>query len=166
MQVSPLATTPVREPEGETLLSGYVCRGLSGIFSDGGSTPPASTIRLDEKPLRRFHRVEWCRPAHDTISMPWFVYILRCSDLSYYVGHTENPQQRVITHNAGRGPVYTSRRRPVELAYEEMPSKAAAVKRERQMKKWSRSKKQALIAGNSATLKGLSRRRKKKPSSI
>ena len=42
------------------------------------------------------------------IIMPWFVYILRCSDLSYYVGHTVNPQQRVTTHNAGLGPVYNA----------------------------------------------------------
>lgn len=94
--------------------------------------------------------------------MPWFVYILRCSDSSYYVGHTENPQQRVTTRNAGRGPVYTSRRLPVEPAYyEEMPSKAAAVQREKQIKKWSRSKKKALIKGDSAALKNLSYSRKR-----
>jgi putative endonuclease len=65
-------------------------------------------------------------------------------------------------HNAGRGPVYTSRRRPVELAYyEEMPSKTAAVQREKQIKKWSRSKKQALISGYYAELKNLSHNHKR-----
>jgi predicted GIY-YIG superfamily endonuclease len=94
--------------------------------------------------------------------MPWFVYILICSDFSFYVGHTESPQKRVITHNKGRRPVYTSRRRPVELAYyEEMPSKAAAVQREKQIKKWSRAKKLALISGDSTTLKNLSHSRKR-----
>ena len=156
-------------------------------FRTGVRLPPPPPFD-SMKSHRGIHRVEWCpekasrgsapkdrvsafqlahgRPADETIRMPWFVYILRCSDLSYYVGHTENPQQRVITHNAGRGPVHTSRRLPVELVYyEEMCSKAAAVQRERQIKKWSRSKKQALIAGDSSALKNLSHRRNKTPPS-
>ena len=42
-----------------------------------------------------------------------YVYILQCSDGSYYVGSTDNLQERIQTHNAGRGSSYTARRRPV-----------------------------------------------------
>jgi len=48
-QDSPYATLPDRCSKGEHEKSGYVCRGLSGIFSDGGSTPPASTTRRRPK---------------------------------------------------------------------------------------------------------------------
>ena len=40
--------------------------------------------------------------------MVWFVYILLCSDNSFYVGHTEDIEKRVVTHNAGKGAIYTA----------------------------------------------------------
>ncbi|MBI4775249.1 MAG: GIY-YIG nuclease family protein [Deltaproteobacteria bacterium] len=90
--------------------------------------------------------------------MSWFVYILRCSDGSYYTGHTEDPEARLRVHNSGKGPSYTAARRPVVLRYAEShPSKEAAVQRERRLKKWSRAKKQALINGDTATLKEMSK---------
>ena len=90
--------------------------------------------------------------------MAWFVYILRCSDGSYYVGHTEDVPARVERHQDGRGSVWTAARRPVSLVFEEEhPSEAAAVARERQIKRWSRHKKEALIAGRLTALKTLSR---------
>jgi predicted GIY-YIG superfamily endonuclease len=96
--------------------------------------------------------------------MPWFMYILKCSDRSYYTGHTQDLRLRVKTHNEGRGPLYTVMRRPVELAYwEEAPSRAEAVKRERQVKKWSRAKKEALISWDLAALKLSSQCHSKKP---
>jgi predicted GIY-YIG superfamily endonuclease len=88
----------------------------------------------------------------------WFVYILRCRDGSYYVGHTEDVPARVQRHQDGRGAAWTAARRPVALVFEEQhPSEAAAVTRERQIKKWSRQKKEALISGELANLKTLSR---------
>jgi predicted GIY-YIG superfamily endonuclease len=90
--------------------------------------------------------------------LAWFVYILRCSDGSYYVGHTEDVPARVQRHQNGRGAAWTAARRPVSLAFEEEhPSEAAAVARERQIKRWSRQKKDSLIAGKLTTLKALSR---------
>jgi len=90
--------------------------------------------------------------------MPWFVYILRCSDGSYYVGHTENVAARVQRHQDGTGAVWTAARRPVSLVFEEeCPSEAEAVARERQIKRWSRQKKEALISGGLTALKALSR---------
>ena len=87
------------------------------------------------------------------------LYIVRCSDGTLYVGHSESPQARVKAHNDGRGASYTFKRRPVRLVYsEEFRSEADAIERERQLKRWSRAKKEALIAGDLAGLKRLSKR--------
>ena len=88
-----------------------------------------------------------------------FVYILKCADGTYYVGSTLDLQGRIDAHNAGRGPRFTSCRRPVRLAhYESFVAMADARKREIQLKKWSRAKKEALISGDLRRLKSLSRR--------
>ena len=89
------------------------------------------------------------------------VYILRCSDGSYYVGCAEELRERVRAHNEGRGPAYTYRRRPVRLVHvETYEDQASALKRERQIKKWTRAKKEALIAGCPERLRLLSRSRR------
>ncbi|MFN3168720.1 MAG: GIY-YIG nuclease family protein [Phycisphaeraceae bacterium] len=88
------------------------------------------------------------------------VYVLLCSDGSYYVGSTADVKARVQTHNAGRGPRYTACRLPVQLVYSELcQSLALARKREIQIKKWSRAKKEALIQGDMSRLKLLSKRK-------
>jgi predicted GIY-YIG superfamily endonuclease len=88
-----------------------------------------------------------------------FVYILLCADGSFYVGHTCNLIAREQTHNEGKGGRDTSIRRPVEIVYaEEWPTDAAALDRERQLKRWSAKKKEALIAGSLDRLHLLSRR--------
>ncbi len=90
----------------------------------------------------------------------FYVYILRCRDHSYYVGATDNLHERLAAHNAGRGPSYTSQRRPVQLVYSESyDNNGLAVQRERQLKGWSRAKKEALILGDVEELKRLSKRR-------
>lgn len=74
-----------------------------------------------------------------------FVYIVRCSDGTLYTGWAMEVQARVRKHNAGRGARYTRTRRPVELIYsEEVPTRAAALKRERAIKRLPRAKKLAL----------------------
>lgn len=88
----------------------------------------------------------------------WYVYILKCSDNSFYTGHTNNLNERIKRHNSGRGSSYTAVRSPVKLLlYEENENETAAVKREMQIKKWSRAKKIALINGNIQKLKLLSK---------
>ena len=90
--------------------------------------------------------------------MSWHVYILKCADESYYVGYTEALEARLATHNAGRAAAYTAGRRPVTLVYSEsVPSKKSAIDRERQIKRWSRRKKQALINTERQELKRLSK---------
>jgi len=81
--------------------------------------------------------------------MSHFVYILRCSDNSLYIGHAEDTEERLKRHNSGRGAAFTRSRTPVELVYkEELPTKADANRREGQLKCWSRAKKEALIKGD------------------
>jgi putative endonuclease len=90
-----------------------------------------------------------------------YVYILRCSDNSFYIGSSEDVIERIKAHNKGTAASYTRNRRPVALVYsEECESKTAAVRRERQIERWSRDKKKALIAGNLKKLKRLSKTRK------
>jgi putative endonuclease len=91
----------------------------------------------------------------------FYVYILRCADQSLYVGQTCNINRRVETHNAERGAAFTSKRRPVKLVYAEShDTETAAVRRERQLKRWTREKKEALIRGDVDLLRALSKRRK------
>ena len=89
------------------------------------------------------------------------VYILLCSDGTYYVGHTQNVKLRLKAHNDGRAAKYTYLRLPVKLAYSEtFHTEDEAIQRELQIKKWTHGKKEALIAGDKARLKALSKRRK------
>ena len=82
------------------------------------------------------------------------MYIVRCADGTLYTGYAVDPSNRVNVHNDGRGARYTACRRPVTLVYSEsFDSKSAALKREFQLKRWARTKKDALIAGNLALLK-------------
>jgi predicted GIY-YIG superfamily endonuclease len=90
--------------------------------------------------------------------MSFYVYILRCSDGYFYTGPTDNMEARISSHYTGHIAGYTSRRRPVTLEFtEEFPTRIEALERERQIKGWSRKKKQALIQGNWGTLSKLSR---------
>jgi predicted GIY-YIG superfamily endonuclease len=96
-----------------------------------------------------------------------FTYILRCADDTLYVGHTEDLVSREQTHNDGKGAKYTAARRPVRMVYaEEHPSAESAIARERQLKRWSHKKKEALIVGNRAALRALGRRSTKPMSEI
>ena len=74
-----------------------------------------------------------------------FVYLVLCSDDTLYTGWAMDVQARVNLHNAGRGAKYTRARRPVRLIYsEELPTRAEAMRREREIKRWPRARKLAL----------------------
>jgi putative endonuclease len=88
------------------------------------------------------------------------VYILRCSDGSYYVGSTRNLEHRLWQHQEGIGCAYTRDRRPVQLAWaQEYETVAEAWGAERKIHGWSRAKREALIRGEFDALPGLSRNR-------
>ena len=82
--------------------------------------------------------------------MPYLVYILECADGSYYTGSTNDINKRLWQHEQGVDPIaYTFSRRPVRLVWasEEVQHYYDALRWERQIKGWSRAKKQALIEG-------------------
>ena len=75
-----------------------------------------------------------------------YVYILKCSDGTYYTGWTNNIEKRLAAHNSGRAAKYTRARIPVELAYlEPAADRLAAQRREYEIKKLKRIQKAALI---------------------
>ena len=93
----------------------------------------------------------------------YFVYILVCSDGKYYVGMTHDVDARLYEHNSGLHPeAFTFKRRPVKLIYQEgFPDYDQAFDFERQIKKWTRAKKEALIAGDWDKIEKLAKRKKR-----
>ena len=74
--------------------------------------------------------------------MSFWVYMLECADRSYYVGHTDELEKRVLQHERGELGGYTSTRRPVRVVFtQEFASREEALAAERQIKGWSRKKK-------------------------
>jgi len=72
----------------------------------------------------------------------WFIYILLCKGGSLYTGISNNPQQRFLDHKNGKGGRYTRLNKPEKIVYLERTStKSEALKREKQIKGWSRQKK-------------------------
>ncbi len=78
--------------------------------------------------------------------MVWYVYILECSDMTYYTGITTNIERRVSEHETGVGAKYTRGRGPLRLVYsEELVDRSSATKREIEIKSLSKEKKLSLI---------------------
>lgn len=78
--------------------------------------------------------------------MSWVCYLLRCVDDTLYCGITNDMEKRLTAHNSGEGAKYTRGRLPVSVVYSEnCEDKSAALKRELQIKRLSRSAKQALL---------------------
>ena len=89
----------------------------------------------------------------------YFVYILKCNDESYYTGVSSNVEKRFYEHQEGliKG-CYTHNRRPLELVHvEEFTDVLSAIEREKQIKGWTRRKKEALISGDTSKLRRLSK---------
>lgn len=92
--------------------------------------------------------------------MPYFVYILRDISNQLYIGQTSNLENRLQLHlkKDQRAAKFTRDGNDFKLVYqEEYPSRLEAMKREKQLKSWSRAKKEALIEGNKQLLKTLSK---------
>lgn len=93
------------------------------------------------------------RSAHNQIApclMPYAIYILKCSDGTYYTGSTKDLEGRVHEHQTGVHPdAYTFQRRPVQLVWSEVvETYPEAYQWEHKIKGWSRAKKEALIRGD------------------
>ena len=77
----------------------------------------------------------------------YYVYMVFCSDKTFYIGSTDNLVKRIKAHNSGKGAKYTKARRPVKLVYwEKHPNKSQALRREYQLKQWSREEKWLLLS--------------------
>ncbi len=89
----------------------------------------------------------------------YYVYIVKCSDNSYYTGFTNDLERRINEHNVGLNPAsYTYTRKPVELVfYYEFNDVNQAIQFEKQIKGWSRKKKEAIINDNWDLLPELSK---------
>ena len=91
----------------------------------------------------------------------YYVYILECADRSFYTGITSNLTQRLESHQSGKyKDSYTSKRRPVNLVYYcEFTDPNLAIETEKRIKKWSKAKKKALIAGEYEKLPNLAKKK-------
>ena len=88
----------------------------------------------------------------------YFVYIIRALDDTLYIGVSGSLKQRVDSHKRGEGAQWIKAHPGARLVYKEpQATLGAARRREIQLKGWTRAKKDALIAGDLATLKNLSR---------
>ena len=108
---------------------------------------------------RRLSAAEAPKPPtqHNTTTknnpMKSYMYILLCSDGTYYTGSTKNLERRLEEHQNGEGANHTKKRLPVELIYvEEFARIDYAFYREKQVQGWSRDKKEALIASDTNLL--------------
>ncbi len=90
----------------------------------------------------------------------YYTYILKCSDQFYYLGVTNDVERRLVEHQEGiNSTCYTYSRRPLELVYfEKFIDILQAIAREKQLKGWSRKKKEALIEEREFSLKQLSKK--------
>jgi putative endonuclease len=87
----------------------------------------------------------------------WYVSILKCEHDRYYVGITNSIERRMDKHQQGVGASFTKQNRPEKVLHLEFfETKSLAMKREQQLKRWSRAKKNALITGDIQKLRRLS----------
>lgn len=72
----------------------------------------------------------------------WYIYVLLCSDNSLYTGSTNDVEKRFLAHRNGKGAAYTRSHKPLKIVHrEEFLTKSEALKREIEIKRWSRTKK-------------------------
>jgi len=100
--------------------------------------------------------------------MSFFVYILKCSDGSYYTGHTDNLEKRLAEHTQGTLPsCYTFNRCPVQLVFQQsFGSREEALAAERQIKGWSRAKKEAMMRSDWEEVSRLARTGQRSAASV
>jgi len=91
----------------------------------------------------------------------YYVYILKCADDTYYTGFTSNLENRIEEHQQGKHQSsYTFNRKPIELVfYREFSNVEMAIETEKQLKKWSKAKKEALINGEYEKLPNLAKKK-------
>lgn len=80
--------------------------------------------------------------------MNYFTYIILCSNNKYYVGHTNNLESRFSRHLQKSGAKFTAQNKPIKILWKQkFDTEIEAIKREKQIKGWTRAKKEKLIEG-------------------
>lgn len=80
--------------------------------------------------------------------MEYYTYIILCSNKNYYVGHTNNPESRFSRHLQKSGAKFTSQNTPIKiLRKQKFDNELESIRRENQIKGWTRAKKEKLIKG-------------------
>lgn len=80
--------------------------------------------------------------------MKYYTYILLCANNKYYVGHTSNLEMRFEYHSKKYGAKFTAQNKPLEIVWsQEFDLELDSIRREKQIKGWSRVKKENLIRG-------------------
>jgi predicted GIY-YIG superfamily endonuclease len=93
-------------------------------------------------------------------SKPFHVYILLCSDGTYYTGHTDDLDARFAEHESGKYEGYTKSRRPVKLLWAtDFTSRIETLEAEKQIKGWTRAKKEALMNGDFDLIRELAKKK-------
>ena len=88
--------------------------------------------------------------------MPWFLYIVQCSDKSLYTGITTDIARRLKEHNSKKGAFYTKNKLPVKLVYQEsMADRPEAMRREHAIKSLTRKEKLELVGMSCHSLQSL-----------
>ena len=124
------------------------------IFVNGAASGRWACRACSHTKMNRLPRqvsTRWSTVRMEAAATDWMVYIVRCADGSLYTGISVEVSRRVEEHNASDqlGARYTRSRRPVELVYREsVDSRSAAVRREREIKRLTRQKKEALVASS------------------
>ena len=136
-----------RDVAGSSPASGAIRLGLSASLM-AGHLRKAESNGPEQAPARR--------RTNTLTVMAYYVYILRLRNHQLYVGSTDDLARRVAEHQAGTACRTTALLGPVELMHSEPhPDRSSAIRRERQIKGWSRAKKLALIKRDLAELKRL-----------
>ena len=129
--------------KGKVPTNGSIFFTIFQTFMSGGST---------SSPTAQFNEITEIEDAYG------YMYILQCSDGSFYTGSTKNLKRRLEQHKNREGADYTKLHLPVKLVYYETFKRIdKAFNREKQIQKWSRAKKEALINNDIELLKELSK---------
>jgi putative endonuclease len=118
---------------------------VEGDWRAGALAPPLSPDK-GGKGIQELSSREKLHYQDYTYKVPHFFYLARCADGSLYAGTCVNVSERETKHNAGTGAKYTRSRRPIAIIHcEEFPTLSAARRREAEVKKWPKERKESLL---------------------
>jgi len=139
--------------KGKVPKNGSVFFTIFQTFMSGGSTS-SPTATNEQYEVINFEELS----AAELVKAYGYMYILQCADGSFYTGSTKDLLLRIEQHKNGEGANFTAKNLPVKLVYYETFDRIdLAFEREKQIQKWSRAKKTALIQGDIEKLKQLSK---------